>query len=74
MDLLNKQSFSEQVEVTVRYGRGVTYLDAIVHVCEKNEIEIEVGAKLINDVVKKRLEAEASELNFLKDVSPRLPI
>lgn len=71
---MNTQTFSEEIEKIVQRGFGVSYMDAIVHFCEKNEIEIETGAKLINTVIKKRLEAEAAELNCLKDKSPQLPI
>jgi type III secretion system FlhB-like substrate exporter len=74
IELMNTQTFSQEIEKIVQRGRGVSYMEAIVHYCEKNDIEIETGAKLINSVIKKRLEAEASELNCLKDRSPQLPI
>jgi len=74
IELMNTQMFSQEIEKIVQGGRGVSYMDAIVYYCEKNDIEIETGAKLINTVIKKRLEAEAAELNCLKDKSPQLPI
>lgn len=74
IEIMNTQTFSQEIEKIVQQGIGVSYMDAIVHFCEKNEIEIETGAKLINSVIKKRLEAEAAELNCLKDKSPQLPI
>ena len=40
-------------------------MDAIIKVCEKNEIEIEDIKKFISPVIKDKLEAEAMELNFL---------
>tara|TARA_R110000764_G_scaffold142832_1_gene230830 strand:+ start:257 stop:406 length:150 start_codon:yes stop_codon:yes gene_type:complete len=49
-------------------------MDAIIHYCDKNSIEIETGAKLINTIIKKKIEAEASELNCLKEKSAQLPI
>jgi hypothetical protein len=74
IEIMNTQTFSQEIEKIVQRGVGVSYMDAIVHFCEKNEIEIETGAKLINSVIKRRLEAEAAELNCLKDQSPQLPI
>lgn len=74
VELMNTQTFSAEIENIVRKGRNISYMDAIVHYCESNNIEIETGAKLINTVIKKRLEAEAHELNCLKDRSPQLPI
>tara|TARA_R110001592_G_scaffold74383_2_gene226236 strand:+ start:576 stop:803 length:228 start_codon:yes stop_codon:yes gene_type:complete len=70
----NTQSFSVEIESLVKGNRGLTYLDAIVHYCDKNEIEIETGAKLINTIIKKKVEAEALELNCLKEKQNQLPI
>ena len=44
---------------------NIPYMDAIVHYCERNDFEIETAGKLLNRVVKKKIEAEAMELNFL---------
>jgi len=48
-------------------------MDAIVHYCENNELEIESAAKLINSIIKSKIEAEAQELNFLPK-SSKLPL
>ena len=74
VELMNTQSFSTEIENIVRRGKNVTYMDAILHYCDKNGIEIETGAKLINTIIKKKIEAEASELNCLKEKSAQLPI
>ena len=70
----NTQSFSAEIESLVQGSNGLTYIDAIVHFCDKNEIEIETGAKLVNTIIKKKLEAEAAELNCLKEKQNQLPI
>lgn len=70
----NTQTFSAEIESLVQDSNGLTYIDAIVHFCDKNEIEIETGAKLVNTIIKKKLEAEASELNCLKEKQNQLPI
>ena len=67
VELMNTQSFSAEIEDIVRRSRDVTYMDAILHYCENNNIEIETGAKLVNTIIKKKLEAEAIELNCLKE-------
>lgn len=53
----------------------VEYMDAILHYCEKNDVEIEVIAKFIqkNAVLKAKIQEEAENLNFLEKTS-RLPI
>lgn len=53
--------------------KRIPYMDAIVWYCEKNEMEIEVAAKLCNNVIKEKLRYEAEELNFLERPA-RLPI
>jgi len=74
IELMNTQTFSAEIENIVRRGKNVTYMDAVVHYCEVNDIEIETGAKLVNTIIKKKIEAEASELNCLKEKSAKLPV
>ena len=59
----------------IRRAGSVDYMDAIIHYCEKNEVEIEVIAKYIkkNVVLKAKLQEEAEDLNFLMKTS-RLPV
>lgn len=71
---MSTAAFSAEVESIAQSGDNIGYLDAILHICDKHGIEIETGAKLINSVIQKRLEAEVAELNYLKDMSPKLPI
>jgi hypothetical protein len=72
LDLLTTQKFSIMIEETVKEKR-LSYMDAIVWWCEKNEMEIEVAAKLVNGVIKEKLRYEAQELNFMEKPN-RLPI
>lgn len=57
--------------------RAITYktdhMDAIASYCEKNNLEIEVAATLINECLKSIIEGEAMELRFLPRGS-RLPL
>jgi len=52
------------IEDCVRTKR-LTYIDAVVDICEKNKLEIEDIKKYISDPVKEKIEAEARRLNFL---------
>jgi hypothetical protein len=43
----------------------IPYMDAILKVCETNDIEPEDVKKFISPVIRDKLEAEAMDLNFL---------
>lgn len=70
---MNTQAFSMIIEQVVKDKR-ISYFDAVLWYCEQNEIEIETGAKLINTIIKKKIEAEASEMNVLKEKIAKLPV
>jgi hypothetical protein len=61
---LNKNRFTKMIETTVSDLR-IGYMDAILHVCDKNEIDPEDVGKFISPIIKSKLEAEAMNLNFL---------
>ena len=72
-DSVGVQDIINEIE-SIR-SSGVDYMDAILHYCEKNDVEIESIAKYIkkNVVLKAKLQEEAEELNYLQKTS-RLPI
>lgn len=72
VDVMTTAKFSEIIERTV-IDKRITYLDAVVWYCEKNGLEIDVAAKLLNTTIKGKLEVEAQDLNFLAK-GARLPI
>lgn len=61
---LSKAKFSKLVERTVIEKR-LSYMDAIIWLCEEHNIEVEDARKFINPIIKNKLEAEARRLNFL---------
>lgn len=63
-NFLTKSKFSKLIERTVIEKR-LSYMDAIVWLCEEHNIEIEDCRKFINPIIKDKLEAEARRLNFL---------
>jgi hypothetical protein len=56
------------VETAVRMN-GMSYLDTIVWLCEKNNIEIEDIKKYLSPSITENLEKEAMDLNFLPKVN-----
>ena len=60
--------FSQDVE-RIAYENKMNYIDAIVHYCETNEIEIESVSKLISKPLKEKLKFDAQKLNFIKKTS-----
>jgi|TARA_B100000123_G_C25687766_1_gene409359 hypothetical protein len=74
LEVMNVSRFSKIIEEVVIEKR-IPYMDAIVWYCEKNEMEVEVAAKLLNGIIKAKIEAEAIDLNFLSTPKgSKLPI
>jgi len=61
--------FSQDVEKLVLNNSDMNYIDAVVHYCEINEIEIESVSKLISKPLKEKLKYDAQKLNFMKKTS-----
>lgn len=69
---MTRTTFSDTIEKLV-CEKKISYMDAIVHYCENNELEIESAAKLLNSIIKSKIECEAQELNFLPKTA-KLPL
>lgn len=71
---IDASNFYKEIETLVKKHK-LTYLDAIVFFCEKNEIEMETAASMISDNyrIKSSLQMEGEELHFLPR-SAKLPI
>ena len=68
--------FAQEIESLVHNTSGnMSYIDAIIHFCEQNNIDVEAVPKLISKPLKEKIKYEAQELNFLKRSSrAKLPI
>ena len=67
--------FAQEIEGLVQVNSDMNYIDAIIHFCEQNSIDVESVPKLIPKPLKEKIKYEASELNFLKRSSrAKLPI
>ena len=61
---LNKSQFSSLVEASA-YDKNLSYMDAVIDVCEDTNIEPEDVKKFLNNVIVEKLEGEAMKLNYL---------
>ena len=67
--------FAEAIEKLVLLNKDMNYIDAIIHFCEQNNIDVESVPKLISKPLKEKIKYEAQELNFLKRSSrAKLPL
>tara|TARA_R100001463_G_scaffold67084_1_gene120688 strand:- start:509 stop:766 length:258 start_codon:yes stop_codon:yes gene_type:complete len=67
--------FAQEIESLVIENADMNYIDAIVHFCDLNSIDLESVPKLISKPLKDKIKAEAMELNFLKRSSrAKLPL
>ena len=67
--------FAQEIEGLVQVNTEMNYIDAIIHFCEQNSIDLESVPKLISKPLKEKIKYEASELNFLKRSSrAKLPL
>ena len=67
--------FAQEIEHLVQHNVEMNYIDAIIHFCEQNSVDLESVPKLISEPLKEKLKYEAMELNFLKRSSrAKLPL
>lgn len=71
---LTIERFSGEIDALVK-RHSLDYIDAVVHYCTLNGIEIETVASLIksNAKIKSRIQIEAEKLSFLQK-NARLPL
>lgn len=68
------QSFPQEIETLVAES-GLEYIDAVLHYCEVNNLDIETVASIIksSSKIKGKIQLEAESLNILPKTS-KLPI
>jgi len=73
--VMTPDRFAKMLDRTVN-EKNLTYLDAIIYVCESTGLEVELVPRLMIPRIKKILTSEANSLNLLKRKpdEPRLPI
>ncbi len=71
---LTPSKFSLEIEKIV-VDEKLNYIDAIVHYCEINELEVDSITKLVSKPLKEKLKWDATRLNFMKRTSrAKLPL
>jgi len=63
---MNSKEFSLMIEGIVKEKR-VTYMDAVVDYCEKNDIDLTTVNPMINKSLKEKIKSEAVNLKMLKE-------
>ena len=64
--------FFTKIQAIVQESR-LSYMDAILHYCDMNNMEPETVAQLVNTKLKAQIREEAEELNFFPKTA-KLPI
>ena len=70
---LSAEWFSKRVEAIVKSDR-ISYMDAIIDLCEMYEMEPALAASLISKSIEQHVKDEAIELNMFKSESESLPL
>ena len=71
---LTPAKFALEIEKIV-VEEKLNYIDAIVHYCEINELEVDSITKLVSKPLKEKLKWDATQLNFMKKTSrAKLPL
>ena len=61
---LTKSKFTKLIEETVKDHKS-SYMDAIIHICDKIDVDLEDVRRFVSPVIREKPEAEAMRLNFL---------
>lgn len=72
--MLKQINFTQEVR-TLCQDKSMEYIDAVIHWCEKNNVDVEYAAALIKKdaVMMSQIQIEAENLNILKKTA-KLPI
>lgn len=63
-NFLNRSKFTKLIEESVTQNK-ISYMESILDICDKNDIDPEDVKKFVSPIIKNKLEAEAMSLNFL---------
>jgi hypothetical protein len=72
MDTVMNLRFAKEVENHVKRF-SVSYIDAVIAVCERYGLEPQVAAKFLSKPISEKIKAEGQELNLLPK-NTKLPV
>ena len=61
---MKSKEFTLIIEKLVK-EKNLSYMDAVIHYCEENDIDLQYINKLLSKPLKLKIEIEAQKLNFL---------
>ena len=61
---MKSKEFGIIIEKLVK-EKNMSYMDAVIHYCEENDIDLQHINKLISNPLKEKISVEAQKLNFL---------
>lgn len=61
---MKSKEFTLIIEKLVK-EKNLSYMDAVIHYCEENDIDLQHINKLISKPLKEKISVEAQKLNFL---------
>ena len=61
---MKSKEFGIIIEKLVK-EKNMSYMDAVIHYCEENDIDLQHINKLISKPLKEKISVEAQKLNFL---------
>jgi len=64
--IMNAKQFSLKIEEIKRNNGDMTYMDAILHYCDKNKIDPAEVGKYISKSLKEKITIEAQDLNLIE--------
>ena len=68
----NEQDISQQVESYILENGG-EYIDAVLYICEKSNIEPKVAARYLSKPIIEKIGIEGRDMNLLPKNSAELP-
>ena len=72
VEFMTKTKFGKLVDEIVMKDK-LSYMDAVLHLCEKFDIDPLDSKKFLSPVIRNKIEAEAISLNFI-DGGNELPV
>lgn len=72
--ILTRKRFSKMVEEYVKEHPDSSYMEAVLFLCEERAIDPLDVSKLITQVIREKIEAEAMRANLVKGGGNQLPI
>ena len=63
---MNSKEFTQKILDIVKDKKPITHIEAIIHYCESNNIEVETTTRLISKSLKEKIKLEATNLKMLK--------